>query len=63
MFSNRDSYKTNDEDLKNLSLKNAAKNIVSVINYVAKGKKKFFQEENYRLRSTPDNIGLYYFFD
>ncbi|MBI2613639.1 MAG: UDP-N-acetylglucosamine--N-acetylmuramyl-(pentapeptide) pyrophosphoryl-undecaprenol N-acetylglucosamine transferase [Candidatus Levybacteria bacterium] len=42
MFNNLDKYKINDQELKKLSLKNAAQNIISVINYVTKPKTKKF---------------------
>ena len=43
MFHNIDNYKINRNELKNLPSQDATQNIISVINYVAKGKtKKFF---------------------
>mgnify|MGYP001604277415 CR=1 FL=1 len=41
-FHNIGNYKINKNEFKSTPYKNAAQNIISVINYVAKGKKKFF---------------------
>ena len=42
MFHNINNYTINRNELKNLPSQDATQNIISVINYVAKGKKKFF---------------------